>query len=89
MEIGQNFTNNGFLISQPIIGENEIDSTRKDLDNEFENFDRSKGSTLKISEVKDPKIIKKIIDILYSQETKKIISDLKAIIINQFLCYLL
>tara|TARA_Y100001958_G_C21213725_1_gene539223 strand:- start:273 stop:1238 length:966 start_codon:yes stop_codon:yes gene_type:complete len=78
MEIGQNFTNNGFFISQPIIGENEIDSTRKDLDNEFENFDRSKGSTLKISEVKDPKIIKKIIDILYSKETKKIISDLES-----------
>ena len=88
MEIGQNFTNNGFFISQPIIGENEIEAQEKiwimNLKTSI-----SKGSTLKISEVKDPKIIKKIIDILYSQETKKIISDLESYYNKPFFCCLL
>ena len=45
----------GFLISKPIVAENEIKSVRLELDNEFLQFDRGKGSTLSIVDIKDTK----------------------------------
>ena len=41
-------------------------------------FDRGKGSTLSIVDIKDTKLVKKIISFLYSEETKEIISNLES-----------
>lgn len=77
IETAKEYNNNGFLISNRIIGETEIKNTRHVLDKEFLNFDRNEGTTLKIGDIKDHTLAKKIIDILYSEETKKIIKDLE------------
>ena len=60
LENAQNFKKDGFLISKPIVAENEIKSVRLELDNEFLQFDRGKGSTLSIVDIKDTKLVKKI-----------------------------
>ena len=73
----QNFNNNGFVISQPIIAEGEIKNIRDNLDLEFLNFKSDRGTTLRINQIKDPDLIVKIINILYSDETKKIITNLE------------
>ena len=78
LENAQNFKKDGFLISKPIVAENEIKSVRLELDNEFLQFDRGKGSTLSIADIKDTKLVKKIISFLYSEETKEIISNLES-----------
>tara|TARA_B100001778_G_C18483603_1_gene581540 strand:- start:7 stop:954 length:948 start_codon:yes stop_codon:yes gene_type:complete len=78
LENAQNFKKDGFLISKPIVAENEIKSVRLELDNEFLQFDRGKGSTLSIGDIKDTKLVKKIISFLYSEETKEIISNLES-----------
>ena len=78
LENAQNFKKDGFLISKPIVAENEIKSVRLELDNEFLQFDRGKGSTLSIVDIKDTKLVKKIISFLYSEETKEIISNLES-----------
>ena len=38
LENAQNFKKDGFLISKPIVAENEIKSVRLELDNEFCNL---------------------------------------------------
>ena len=73
----QNFNKNGFVISQPIIAESEIQNIRSNLDLEFLNFKSDRGTTLRINQIKDPESIIKIINILYNDETKKIITDLE------------
>jgi hypothetical protein len=77
MDIAKNYKDNGFFVSKQIIGEKETQNTRDSLNNEFLNYDTNKGSTLKISEIKDDELINQIINILYNEETKKIISDLE------------
>ncbi len=73
----QNFNKNGFVISQPIIAESEIQNIRNNLDLEFLDFNSNRGTTLRINQIKDSESIIKIINILYSEETKKIITSLE------------
>lgn len=73
----QDFNKNGFVISQPIANEGEIQNIRNNLDFEFLNFRGDRGTTLRINQIKDTNSISKIINILYNDETKKIITDLE------------
>ena len=73
----QNFNKNGFVISQPIIAESEIQNIRNNLDLEFLDFNSNRGTTLRINQIKNSESIIKIINILYSEETKKIITNLE------------
>lgn len=71
------FKKNGFVISKPIINEIAISEIREQLNKEFHEKKNYKGVALEIDQFEDLDLAKNILNILFSDETKKIIRELE------------
>ena len=75
--IKTDYLNNGFVISKPLMDEISIKILRKELDDEFKDF--NDGVSINITDFKNIEVTKKILQILNSSEVNKIIKELKKI----------
>lgn len=79
MSIIKTFKKKGFVFGDQIINQNELHDLRDHLDAEFSNHQNYKGVALEIDQFKDFDLAKKIIKILYSEQTRFIIKKLEEI----------
>ena len=75
--IKTDYLNNGFVISKPLMDEISIKILRKELDDEFKDF--NDGVSINITDFKNIEVTKKILQILNSSEVNKIIKELQKI----------
>ena len=73
------FKKNGFVSGGQILNQDEIDTLRDLLDDEFSNNQTYKGVALEIDQFKNLELAKKIIRILWSDQTINIINELEKI----------
>ena len=73
------YTKKGFVISEPILDENNIENIRNLLDQEFNRNDENEKAGKLISQFKNVELIKKTIAIFNSNQIKKITKELEKI----------
>tara|TARA_B100000965_G_C19452308_1_gene695820 strand:- start:6 stop:956 length:951 start_codon:yes stop_codon:yes gene_type:complete len=75
--IKENYKKNGYIISENLISEAEIKLLRNQLEKEFSEFDRTKGFTLEIDEIKNKELAGSLIKIINSEKIQKICKELE------------
>ncbi len=75
--IKTDYLNNGFVISKPLMDEISIKTLRKELDDEFKDF--NDGVSINITDFKNFEVTKKIVQTLNSSEINNIIKELQKI----------
>tara|TARA_B100000575_G_scaffold293527_1_gene305222 strand:- start:107 stop:1078 length:972 start_codon:yes stop_codon:yes gene_type:complete len=79
MNIIKTFKKKGFVFGDQIINQDELHDLRDHLDIEFSNHQSYKGVALEIDQFKDLDLAKKIIKILFSEQTRNIIKKFEEI----------
>ena len=79
LNIVKTFKKKGYVSGDQILSQNDIDNLRNNLDKEFSKHQNYKGVALEIDQIKDLDLAKKIIQILFSEQTKNVIKNLEEI----------
>ena len=79
MNIIKTFKKKGFVFGDQIINQDELHDLRDHLDIEFSNHQSYKGVALEIDQFKNLDLAKKIIKILFSEQTRNIIKKFEEI----------
>ena len=75
--IQKTYKKNGYIISESLFNDEQIKLLRNELENEFVEFDKSKGFTLEINQIKNEKLTNYLINILNSDKIQNICHELE------------
>ena len=75
--IQKTYKKDGYIISESLFSDEQIKLLRNELEQEFSEFDKSKGFTLEINEIKNEKLKNNLISILTSDKIQNICNELE------------